>query len=61
MLLRVDSDGIRTEVGMKVLIGELRVLKSILESVAVGIDMELVGTNAEWDELGEEAVAPTVE
>jgi hypothetical protein len=61
MLLRVDSDGIRTEVGMKVLIGELRVLKSILESVAVGIDMELVGTNAEWDELGEEAVAPTVD
>lgn len=61
MLLRVDSNGIGAEVEMKVLSGELRVLESILESVAVGIDMELVGTNAEWDELGEEAVARTVD
>jgi len=59
--LRVDSNGIGAEVEMKVLSGELRVLESILESVAVGIDMELVGTNAEWDELGEEAVARTVD
>ena len=59
--MRVDSNGIGAEVEMKVLSGELRVLESILESVAVGIDMELVGTNAEWDELGEEAVARTVD
>jgi hypothetical protein len=47
MLLRVDSDGIGTEVEMKVLSGELRVLETIVESVAIGIDMELVGTNVE--------------
>ena len=58
--MRVDSNGIGAEVELKVLSGELGVLESVVESVAVGIDMELVGTNAEWDELGEEAVARTV-
>jgi len=61
LLLRVDSDGIGTVVDIKVMSGELRVLESILESVAIGIDMELVGTNVEWDELGEEAVASAVD
>jgi hypothetical protein len=61
LLLRVDSDGIGTEVDMKVLSGEPRVLESDVESVAIGVNMELVGTNADWDELGEEAVAPTVD
>jgi hypothetical protein len=61
LLLRVDSDGIGTVVDIKVMSGELRVLESILESVAISIDMELVGTNVEWDELGEEAVASAVD
>ncbi len=40
-VLRVDSDGIGTEVEMKVVSGEFMVLKSVAESVAIGIDMEL--------------------